>query len=77
MRAVECAVTNCAHVHAENDGDLVRAVMRHAAQVHPDMPFGEAAAESFVEESGYDDRKHAKKRSWADFVGSTGGGAEG
>ena len=78
MRAVECTVVaDCAHVHAENDGELVRAVRRHTAQVHPDIAFSEAAAESLVEDKGYDDRKHRKKGGWAEFVGSTGGGIEG
>ena len=66
MRGVECAAPNCAHLHAENDEQLIEAAMRHAAEVHPDMPFTESAAREFVQNGAYDDTQHA-----------TGGGSTG
>jgi predicted small metal-binding protein len=59
MRGVECAAPNCAHLHAEDDEQLVQVVMRHAEEVHPDMPFPESAAREFVQNGAYDDTQHA------------------
>jgi predicted small metal-binding protein len=59
MRGVECVAPNCAHLHAENDEQLVQAAMRHAAEVHPEMPFPESAAHEFVQNGAYDDTEHA------------------
>jgi predicted small metal-binding protein len=60
MRGVECAVPNCAHIHAEDDEQLVHEVMKHAASVHPDMDFPEDTARQFVEAGAYDDTRHAQ-----------------
>lgn len=58
MRAVECAVPDCAHVHAEDDDQLIEAVVRHAQEEHPGMEFGEEAAREFVRAGAYDDAAH-------------------
>lgn len=60
MRGVECVAPNCAHLHADNDEQLVQAAMRHAEEVHPeDLPFPESAAREFVQKGAYDDNQHA------------------
>jgi hypothetical protein len=33
--------------------------MRHAEEVHSDMPFPESAAREFVQNGAYDDTQHA------------------
>jgi predicted small metal-binding protein len=60
MRGVECVAPNCAHLHAEDDEQLVQAAMRHAQEVHPGMEFPESAARDFVRAGAYDDTEHAK-----------------
>ena len=59
MRGIECVTPNCAHLHAEDDEQLVQAAMRHAEEVHSDMPFPESAAREFVQNAAYDDTQHA------------------
>jgi predicted small metal-binding protein len=59
MRGIECVAPNCAHLHAEDDEQLVQAAMRHAKEVHSDMPFPESAAREFVQKGAYDDTQHA------------------
>ena len=44
MRAVECDVPNCAHLHAVSDEELTREALCHAQEVHPEEPFTEAMA---------------------------------
>jgi predicted small metal-binding protein len=61
MRAVECAVPGCLHIHAQNDEALVELVLRHSHQAHPEMHLREQAAEDLVDESAYNDKKHAKR----------------
>ena len=68
MRGIECVAPNCAHLHADDDEQLVQAAMRHAEEVHPDMPFPESAAREFVRNGAFDDTQHA-----ADASGATGG----
>ena len=46
-------------VFAEDDEQLVQAAMRHAEEVHSDMPFPESAAREFVQNAAYDDTQHA------------------
>jgi predicted small metal-binding protein len=60
MRGVECAVPNCAHMHAADDEELVQEVKRHAASVHPDMDFPEEQARGLVQAAAYDDTRHAE-----------------
>jgi predicted small metal-binding protein len=60
MRGVECAVPNCAHMHADDDEQLVQEVMKHAASVHPDMDFPEETGRQLVEVGAYDDTRHAQ-----------------
>jgi predicted small metal-binding protein len=60
MRGIECTAPNCAHLHAENDEELVQEAMRHAASVHPGMDFPEDAARQFVQSGAYDDAAHAQ-----------------
>jgi predicted small metal-binding protein len=62
MRGVECAAPNCAHLHADDDEQLVQEAMRHAQDVHPGMEFPESAAREFVQASAYDDVEHAAER---------------
>jgi hypothetical protein len=59
MRGVECVAPEGAHLHAEDDEQLVQAAMRHAAEVHPEMDFPESAAREFVQNGAYDDSQHA------------------
>ena len=59
MRGVECVMPEGEHLHAESDEELVQAAMRHAAEVHPEMPFPESAAREFVQNGAYDDTQHA------------------
>ena len=66
MRAVECVVPNCGHVHAERDSDLVATVLRHVREAHPEESFGADAAASLVEQASYADLKHGKKGEWLD-----------
>jgi predicted small metal-binding protein len=58
MRAVECDIPNCAHMHAPDDDELVRVTLRHAHEVHPEDPFDEEDAREFVRAGGYDDTEH-------------------
>ena len=58
MRAVECDVPNCAHLHAVDDDQLVQEAMRHAEEVHPEEEFPESAAREFVQMGAYDDAQH-------------------
>ena len=76
MRAVECVVPNCGHLHAERDSDLVATVLGHVREAHPNESFGEDAAASLVERASYADLKHSKKGDWLDS-GSTTKGAGG
>jgi predicted small metal-binding protein len=59
MRAVDCDVPNCAHLHAEDDDQLVQEAMRHAQEVHPEDEFPESAAREWVQKGVYDDTQHA------------------
>ena len=59
MRGVDCVVPGCAHLHAEDDEQLVQEAMRHAKQAHPDLEFPESAAREFVQAGVYDDAQHA------------------
>ena len=61
MKAVDCAVPNCLHIHAPNHEALVERVLRHSHQAHPEMHLSEQAAEDLVDESAYFDKKHARK----------------
>ncbi len=60
MRGVDCVAPERAHLHADNDEQLVKDAMRHAKDVHPEMEFNEAAAREFVRAGAYDDVKHSK-----------------
>ena len=66
MRAVECAVPNCGHIHGPNDEALVELVLRHSHHAHREMHLREQAAVALVDESAYDDKKHAKLKGWVD-----------
>ena len=68
MRAVECAVTNCVHMHAPNDEALVELVLRHSHHAHPEMNLREQAAEAQVDASAYDDKKHSDKQGLAETL---------
>jgi predicted small metal-binding protein len=59
MRGVDCVAPDCAHLHADNDEQLVKDAMRHAKEVHPELEFNEAAAREFVRAGAYDDAKHS------------------
>jgi hypothetical protein len=59
MRGIECAAPNCAHLHADDDEQLVQAAISHAEEVHPGMDFPESAAREFVQNGAYDDTQHA------------------
>ena len=61
MRGIECAVDGCAHVHAENDDLLVRAVLEHALTRHPQLGYDERRARAFVRAVAYDDTEHAPR----------------
>ena len=74
MRAVECAVPNCLHIHAPNDEALVELVLRHSHHAHPEMHLREQAAESLVDESAYDDKKHAKRTGPPEILRNDDGG---
>ena len=67
MRAVECPAPSCGHIHAPSDETLVRLLLQHSHQAHPGMRLAEQAAEEYVDESGYSDKKHAKQ-SFGDFL---------
>ena len=67
MRAVECAEPDRLHLHARNDEALVELVLRHTHQAHPEKRLGEQAAEALVDDSAYDDKKHAKKQGLPKF----------
>ena len=75
MRAVECVVPNCGHLHAERDPDLVATVLPHVREAHPTESFGPKAAESLVERAAYADLKHSKKGDWLDASSTTKGAA--
>jgi predicted small metal-binding protein len=59
MRGVECVAPEGAHLHAEDDEQLVQEAIRHAQEVHPEMDFPESAAREFVRSGAYDDAEHA------------------
>lgn len=61
MRAVECAVPNCLHIHAPNDEALVELVLLHCHHAHQEMHLREQAAEDLVGMSAYDDKKHSTR----------------
>ena len=61
MKAVECAVPNCLHIHAPSHEALVELVLRHSHQAHPEIRLTEQAAEDLVDESAYHDKKHSRK----------------
>ena len=73
MRAVECVVPNCGHLHAARDRDLVATVLSHVREAHPNESFGAEAAESLVERAGYEDLKHSKKGDWLDSSSAAAG----
>lgn len=58
MRGVDCVLPNCAHLHAEDDEQLIQVTMRHAEEVHPEDDFPESAAREFVRAGAYDDAEH-------------------
>jgi predicted small metal-binding protein len=60
MKAVDCAVPNCLHIHAPNHEALVELVLRHAHQAHPETHLREQAAQNLVDESAYHDKKHSR-----------------
>jgi predicted small metal-binding protein len=60
MRGVDCVAPNCAHLHAEDDEQLVQVTMDHAKSVHPDLDFSEDAARQLVQAGAYDDAEHAE-----------------
>jgi hypothetical protein len=74
FRAVECSVPGCQHIHAANDEGVVALLLRHTHQAHPGVRMDESSAQSLVEDKGYDDQKHAKKKGFFDTVGDAGGG---
>lgn len=61
MRAIECAEAGCQHIHAQDDDALTRLLLQHTHQAHPDVRLDEQAAERLIDESGYNDEKHARK----------------
>jgi predicted small metal-binding protein len=73
LRAVECPRPSCQHIHALNDEDLMRLVLQHVHQTHPEIRFGDDAAESLIDKSAYDDRKHSKRKGFVEQLGDTGG----
>ena len=73
MRAVECTVPNCLHMHAPNDEALVELVLRHSHHAHPEMHLREQAAEALVDESAYDDKKHSDRQGLAETLRGDGG----
>jgi hypothetical protein len=73
LRAVECTVPDCLHIHAPNDEDLIQLVLRHTHQAHPDVRFGEAAAEALIDESAYDDKKHRNRKGFFKGMVDVGG----
>ncbi len=77
LRAVECGVPNCQHIHAQNDEDLIRLVLQHSHQDHPQVRFRDEDAASLVETSGYDDRKHSKRKGFVEHIGDAGGAGMG
>ena len=79
MRAVECIVEGCGHVHAPDDERLIREVMRHAGEVHPEMRLDDDAARRLVHGGGYEDAAHggARGRDWKDVAGWMPGGGTG
>jgi hypothetical protein len=68
VRAIECAVPGCQHLHAEDDQALARLVLRHTRQTHPGVPMDERAADALAEAS-YNDKAHAKRKGWIDTGG--------
>jgi hypothetical protein len=74
MRAVECTVPNCLHIHGPNDEALVELMLRHSHHAHPEMHLREQAAVALVDESAYDDKKHAKKQGLAGTLRNDDGG---
>lgn len=72
MRAVECVVPKCTHLHAERDAALVATVLAHVHEAHPDVAFSEQEATSLVEVAGYADLKHSKKKDWLETAEAPG-----
>lgn len=73
MRAVECAVPKCAHIHAINDEQLAHELMRHAASVHEAMEVRQAR--QIVEAAAYEDTRHSpRKTGFPEFLGRAGAG---
>jgi len=62
MRAIDCAMPGCQHLHAEDDDALARLLLRHTHQTHPGMRMDEPAADALVDEASYNDKKHLKKK---------------
>ena len=57
------------HLHAQDDAQLVGAVLRHVRRAHPDLRFREQGATSLVSEASYAHLKHAKNKDWLDTAG--------
>jgi hypothetical protein len=75
MRAVECMVQGCGHIHAGTDGQLVHEVLTHAREVHPDLGLSPSKVERFVEREAYEDLEHGgTRKSWSDVGGWHGTG---
>jgi hypothetical protein len=69
MRAIECAVPNCKHIHSETDEGLISLLVRHTRETHPDVRLDERAAEVLVDEGSYSDKKHVGRKGFIDTVG--------
>jgi hypothetical protein len=77
VRAIDCAVPGCQHLHAEDDDALGRLLLRHTHQAHPGVRMEEPAAEARVEEASYEDKKHAKRTTFAGALRNDDGGGIG
>jgi predicted small metal-binding protein len=78
MRAVECVVPQCGHIHASNDTNLVEPLLQHVREQHADESFNRQSAWSLIEAEAYDDAEHTgSKKSWGDFAGFVGAGGGG
>jgi len=60
MRAMECAVGSCGHLHASTTSELTHTVLTHTREVHPEVPMSDLAAEALVERDSYSDLRHSK-----------------
>jgi predicted small metal-binding protein len=72
MRAIECAVPGCQHLHADDDEALARLLLRHTRQTHPGVPMDERAADALAEAS-YNDKKHAKRKGFLETTADQAG----